>query len=111
MIVPAATFYDYEAKYSRNDTRYEFDTGLPPETLDAMSRYAVRVFQGVGCRHLARVDFIVDAQHKPWFLEINTLPGFTDHSLLPKAAAQAGYDMPTLCDRLVRLALKDGVSR
>lgn len=111
MIVPAAPFYDYEAKYFRDDTRYEFNTGLPQATLDAMSGYALTLFNAVGCRHLARVDFIVDEEDRPWFLEINTLPGFTDHSLLPKAAAKVGYEMPVLCDKLVRLALNDGVSR
>jgi D-alanine-D-alanine ligase len=107
MILPAAAFYDYQAKYSRDDTRYEFDTGLPQDTLATLGRYAQAMFQAVGCRHLARVDFIIDTAGKPWFLEINTLPGFTDHSLLPKAAAQAGLEMPALCNRLVQLAMQD----
>ncbi|MBI1375547.1 MAG: D-alanine--D-alanine ligase [Phycisphaera sp.] len=109
MIVPAADagFYDFDAKYERNDTRYEFDIDLPAAVLSDVQRHARAVFEGVGCRHLSRVDFIVDAAGKPWFLELNTMPGFTDHSLLPMAAARTGLDMAALCDHLVRLALND----
>lgn len=105
-IVPAAAFYDFQAKYDRDDTRYDFDTGLSAATLETLGHHALVVYQALDCRHLARVDFIVDEGERPWFLEINTLPGFTDHSLLPKAAAKAGYDMPRLCDKLVRLAMR-----
>ena len=110
-IKPADGHYTFDAKYQRDDTQYLFDLELPEAVVDQIKGYALAVFNGIGARHLSRVDFIVDAQNKPWFLEINTLPGFTDHSLLPKAAAKIGYDMPHLCDMLVRLAIKDGVSR
>ncbi len=105
MIVPVAEFYDFQAKYDRNDTRYEFDTGLPETVVEQLKKSALAVYNAIGCRHLSRVDFIVDDQRQAWFLEINTLPGFTDHSLLPKAAAKIGLDMPRLCDKLVRLAV------
>ncbi len=106
MIVPAKEFYDFDAKYDRNDTRYLFDFDLPAEVVERIRHDALKIFKGVGCRHLSRVDFIVDAENRHWFLEINTLPGFTDHSLLPMAAAKVGITMPQLCDRLVRLALE-----
>lgn len=110
-IVPTVRFYDYEAKYTRDDTVYRFDIDLPAESLAKMQQDAEQVFAALGCRDLSRVDFIVDETNRPWFLEVNTLPGFTSHSLLPMAARQAGIAMPALCDRLVRLAHQRGVGR
>lgn len=104
-IVPAVEFYDYQAKYTRDDTQYKFDIDLPSACLDAVAESAKQTFEILGCRHLARIDFIVDDQLHPHILEANTMPGFTSHSLLPKAAKQAGIDFPDLCDRLARLAL------
>jgi len=106
-IRPGREVYDYEAKYRDERTEYCFETGLDAGVLDRLADLSLRAFRHVGCRHLARVDWIVDAGGRPWFLEINTLPGFTSHSLLPKAAAKAGIDFVTLCDRLVRMALRD----
>ncbi|MHC4995480.1 MAG: D-alanine--D-alanine ligase family protein [Planctomycetota bacterium] len=103
-ITPGVDFYDYDAKYDRDDTEYRFDPEIPATTAEQMTEGALSIYRALGCRHLARVDFIVDDDQKPWFLEINTIPGFTDHSLLPKAAAKAGYSFPDLCDRLARLA-------
>lgn len=110
-IIPGATvtFYDYQAKYSRDDTRYGFD--VLPGVAEPMRQHAVTLFRGLGCRHLSRVDFIVDAQNRPWMLEINTMPGFTTHSLLPMAARKSGIEMPALCDKLVKLALQTPVGR
>ena len=103
-IVPAVSFYDYEAKYDRDDTQYLFDIDLPRPVLDDLVDQALRAHEALGCRHLSRVDFIADADRRLWILELNTLPGFTAHSLLPKAAAKAGISMPRLVDRLVRWA-------
>lgn len=103
-IVPAHGFYDFEAKYRRDDTRYRFELELPADTLDEMQRLAAAVAREMGTRDLGRVDFLLDGENRPWILEINTMPGFTSHSLLPMAAAAAGVDLPTLCDRLVRRA-------
>ena len=68
-------------------------------------------FKAIGARHLCRVDFLLDSDLRPWFLEVNTLPGFTSHSLFPMAAADTrvgpGLDITTLCTRLVDLALRD----
>jgi D-alanine-D-alanine ligase len=105
-IRPKQGFYDYAAKYEADDTEYIFDP-LPPKVLKRLGRDSERIFHDLGCRHLARVDWIVDDQHRHWFLEVNTIPGFTSHSLLPKAAACVGVDFDELCDRLVRMAVED----
>lgn len=112
-IIPAEGLYDYEAKYQRNDTRYLLATQHPDAPRDAALAPAiercVRLCANMGIRHLARVDFILDDASVPWFLEVNTMPGLTDHSLLPMAAAAAGLDMPALGARIVRAALADGM--
>lgn len=100
-IVPKTAFYDYDAKYERHDTQYLFDIDLPADTLSRVSWYAVKAFRVLGCRDLGRVDFMIDRQANPYLLEVNTMPGFTSHSLLPMAAARHGLTMPSLTDRLV----------
>ncbi|MCE9592161.1 MAG: D-alanine--D-alanine ligase [Planctomycetes bacterium] len=104
-IIPATEFYDYNAKYDRDDTQYLFDIKLPKAALAEVMRVSVEAARVLGCRHMCRVDIIVDREKRPWILEVNTIPGFTSHSLLPKAAARAGITLPKLVDRLARLAL------
>ncbi len=106
-IIPAASFYDYQAKYHRADTRYVIDPPLGPGVSRECTRVALEAFGRLGCRDVARVDFIV-SETGPWFLELNTMPGFTSHSLLPMAAARHGLDMPRLCETLVEAALARG---
>lgn len=106
-IQPAEGPYDYEAKYTRDDTQYHLDPYLPPGMDATIKGYAKKLFQTVSCRHVSRVDFIIDQAGNPWLLEINTMPGFTSHSLVPKAAAHAGIPMPQLCARLVDMAIRD----
>jgi D-alanine-D-alanine ligase len=104
-IVPKVEFFDYEAKYKRNDTEHRFDTGLPPDLIEKCQRLAEKGNAIVGARDLARVDIMIDQKsHEPYMLEINTLPGFTPKSLLPEAAAHAGIKFPQLVDRLVKRA-------
>ena len=117
-IVPADGFYDYDAKYIRNDTEYVLDPERPeswqrtrakrspldPRFIELARHFTDELVVGIGARHVARVDFLIDADG-PWLLEINTMPGFTDHSLVPKAAAHAGIDFPRLCRSLVEAAL------
>jgi D-alanine-D-alanine ligase len=105
-IRPHEGFYDYHAKYVAGDTEYVFDAA-PPEVLSRAQALSRRVFELVGCRHLSRVDWILDPGNKLWFLEINTLPGFTSHSLVPKAAARVGISFEQLCDRLVQMAFEE----
>ncbi len=106
-IRPRGAFYDYDAKYRDDRTEYHFDSH-PPALLDEAARLSLRVFQRLGCRHLARVDWMVDREQNLWLLEVNTLPGFTSHSLLPKAAERVGVPFDELCHRLVVLACEDG---
>jgi D-alanine-D-alanine ligase len=103
-IVPANEFYDYEAKYLRNDTRY-----LCPSDLDAaqeaeMQGLAKRAFTLIGGRGWGRVDFLCDAAGRPYLLEVNTSPGMTDHSLVPMAARQAGLSFEQLVLGILEMA-------
>lgn len=106
-IKPKSGLYDYEAKYTRDDTGYLFDIDLPEATLKKVAKSTARIAKALAIRHVARADFLIDQAGVAWFLEINTTPGFTDHSLVPKAAKKAGIDMPELCRRLVAMALRD----
>lgn len=106
-IVPAAGVYDYQAKYHRDDTRYVVDPQLPFGAAKAIQAYATRMATALGVRHLCRVDFILDRSDTPWLLEVNTMPGFTGHSLFPMAARKVGIEMPALCWRLVEAAVRD----
>jgi D-alanine-D-alanine ligase len=111
-IKPATEFYDYEAKYTREDTQYVFDIPLPGKVVEEIRAAALATHRAVGCRHLSRVDVMVDKRTNELFvLEINTMPGFTGHSLVPKAAAKAGIPFTALCDRLARMALRDAKVR
>jgi D-alanine-D-alanine ligase len=111
-IKPATAFYDYEAKYTREDTRYLFDIPLPVAVLEEVRRMALATHHHIGCRHLSRVDVMVEfMSHEAYVLEVNTMPGFTGHSLVPKAAAHAGIAFTDLCERLARMALRDAPGR
>lgn len=94
-------FYDYTAKYEGNFTEHLFDTGLSADVQRQAQEMAMAAHQALGCRDLSRVDMIVE-DGRPVLLEINTLPGFTPKSLLPKAAGQAGIEFAQLVDRLAR---------
>jgi len=97
-------FYDYEAKYQAADTRYLIPCGLPPEAESAIQREALRAFTVLGCRGWGRVDLMLDGAGKPQFLEVNTSPGMTDHSLVPMAARHSGISFEDLCVRILELA-------
>jgi D-alanine-D-alanine ligase len=99
-----ATFYDYHAKYVDEQTEYLFDTVADECIRSHIHQSALACFDAVGCRDFARVDFILAADGTPCVLEINTIPGFTTHSLLPKAAARAGIPMTDLCLCIARAA-------
>ncbi len=95
-IEPASEFYDYEAKYLRDDTRYLCPCGLAAEDEGEMQRLALQAFQLIGGQGWGRVDFLRDEHGKPFLLEVNTAPGMTDHSLVPMAARQAGISFEQL---------------
>lgn len=105
-IVPATAFYDYQAKYDRDDTKYLFNIDLSKDVLRDIQKLAVDAATVLGVTHMCRVDFMVDGNELPYILEVNTIPGFTSHSLLPKAAQHAGVPLPKLVDRLARMALR-----
>lgn len=105
-IRPKQGAYDYQNKYTPGATEYfcpaEFDTA----TTARIEAAAMGAFKAVGARDYARVDIMVRADGQPVVLEVNTLPGMTETSLLPKAAAAAGYSFPALCRRMIELALR-----
>jgi len=110
-IRPKTGFYDYRAKYVDKQTDFLFDT-IEDETLARrIEGLAMDCFHQLGCRHTGRVDFILADEQKPYVLEVNTIPGFTDHSLLPMAAERKGYSMSDLCLAILEAAWKDALYR
>jgi D-alanine-D-alanine ligase len=97
-------FYDYAAKYTADDTRYIIPCGLPPDAERVIQYEALRAFRALGCSGWGRVDLMLDRSGKPYFLEVNTSPGMTDHSLVPMAARHAGTSFEDLCVRILELA-------
>jgi D-alanine-D-alanine ligase len=100
-IVPATEFYDYEAKYDRDDTRYLIPSGLAAEQEGAMQALALRAFDVLGGRGWGRVDIMLDHDGNSWCLEVNSSPGMTDHSLVPMAARAAGLTFEDLVLRIL----------
>lgn len=109
-IVAQGEFFDFDAKYKRNDTEHRFDTGLPPEIVKKCQELAEKANAVVGSLDLSRIDIMLDssADLSPYLLEINTLPGFTPKSLLPEAAAHGGLAFGPLVDRLAKRAAARG---
>jgi len=102
-IEPANEFYDYEAKYLRNDTRYLCPSGLSAAQEAQMQQLAIKSFALIGGRGWGRVDFLLDEADKIYVLEANTSPGMTDHSLVPMAAKQAGMSFEQLVVSILEL--------
>ncbi len=103
-IRPRSKFYDYHAKYIDEQTEFLFDTITDPAVIAKLDKAALDCFNALGCRHFARADFILSENGTAYALEINTIPGFTNHSLLPKAAEKIGLPMSRLCTRIVDAA-------
>ncbi|MFB0553016.1 MAG: D-alanine--D-alanine ligase [Phycisphaerae bacterium] len=104
-------FYDYQAKYIDEQTEYLFDTVRDPALTAQIEQAAMDCFYVLGCRHFARVDFMLSDEAIAYALELNTIPGFTTHSLLPKAAAKAGLTMSDLCSKIIKAAYSPLVRR
>ena len=100
-------FYDYEAKYVSDDTRYLLPSGLSASEEAEIAALSLRAFQSVGCSVWGRVDLMRDAQGDFYVLEVNTVPGMTSHSLVPMAAAAAGLEIPALVREIVELSLEE----
>lgn len=106
-IVPKKGFYDYESKYTKGMTEYIVPARLPKEYYFAAQEVAKKAYLTLGCKGTARVDMIVGGNGIPYILEVNTIPGMTETSLLPKAASAAGIEFDDLISKLVQLALAD----
>jgi D-alanine-D-alanine ligase len=104
-LVPKNEFYDYEAKYLRDDTEYRCPCDLPAEQEKAIQALCLKAFNVIGCQGWGRVDVMLDSKGNPFLLEINTSPGMTDHSLVPMSARVAGIDFDALCIRILEMTL------
>jgi D-alanine-D-alanine ligase len=102
-------FYDYAAKYTADSTRYRCPCGLGGKQEHALRELVWEAFTAVGARGWGRVDFLLDEQGHPWFIEVNTVPGMTDHSLVPMAARAAGIDFDELVIQILASSLTDSV--
>jgi D-alanine-D-alanine ligase len=103
---PARDFYDYSAKYADDaGTRYHCPSGLNPEREGSFKALSLRAFQSVGASGWGRVDFRCDSSGEPFFLDVNTAPGMTDHSLVPMAAQAIGVDFDELVWRILETTL------
>ncbi len=100
-IEAASGFYDYEAKYFRDDTRYHCPSGLPAAQEQAIQAASLEAYRAVGCSGWGRVDVMLDGAGNPYFLEVNTIPGMTDHSLVPMAARVSGLSFDDLVLRIL----------
>jgi len=100
-VIPESGFYDFEAKYTPGRTRYACPAELPEKTAKAAERAGFKAYRALGCEGAARVDLIVDSSGRAWVLEVNTIPGMTPTSLLPKAAAAVGIGFDELVLRII----------
>lgn len=100
-IVPKSGFYDYHSKYTKGETEYIIPARVSKQTTKVASQVALRIFDLLQCRGYARADFMVDQRGMPWFIEINTLPGMTDTSLVPMAAKHVGISFDDLVEQIL----------
>lgn len=98
-------FYDYAAKYEADTTRYHCPCGLPEAQEMQLRLLAIQAFRAVGASGWGRVDFFLEDSREPWLIEVNTVPGMTDHSLVPMAAARVGWNMPELVWRILETSM------
>jgi len=104
-VIPVGGVYDYERKYQPGCTEYRFPAVIDDEVERELKSFARSAYRACQCRDFARIDFMICEDGHPHFLEINTLPGLTPTSLLPKSASCSGYDFDKLCRRLVEPAI------
>jgi D-alanine-D-alanine ligase len=110
-IIPEAGFYDYRHKYTKGQTRYVVPAELPAEVAAEVSRFGERAFATLGCAGVARIDFRLTPENRPYFLEANTVPGMTETSLVPMAARARGISYEDLVERLIVSAVERGGAR
>lgn len=104
-IVPLAGVYDFRTKYTKGASEYRFPAPLDAPTTAAIAAAAARLFAAAGCRDFARADVMLEPDGNFYFLEINTMPGMTETSLMPKSASGVGLDFPALVRRMIAPAL------
>jgi len=102
-------FYDYNAKYHDDRTKIVCPAELSEEVAERCRKTGLAAHKALGCRDVSRTDIMIDADGIPWVLEVNTLPGMTSHSLLPRAAQAVGVGFAALCEDLLRRALERAV--
>lgn len=105
-IVPKAEFYDFDSKYQPGQSQHFIPPRLPKKVLRQIEDIALKTFEVMGCAVAARIDMIVDKSHKPWILEINTIPGMTPTSLFPDVARAAGIDFSELVVKIIEYSLE-----
>lgn len=103
-IVPKKGYYSYEAKYTAGMTEYIVPAKIPPDIYREVQYLGLSSHNSLGCRDFSRVDIRLDPDGKAWVLEVNTIPGFTETSLLPKSAKAVGIDFEDLCERILEAA-------
>lgn len=106
-IIPRSGFYDYEAKYQHGQTSYICPAELPEKLTTRLQNIALNAYHALSCRHYARVDFRMDESENIYCLEVNTLPGMTPTSLVPKAAKAIGISFNMLVEKIVETAVND----
>jgi D-alanine-D-alanine ligase len=106
-IRPKEGAYDFAARYTAGATEFHAPARIPDDVAEACAEAAGLAYRAVGARHITRADLIVDADGRPWLLELDTCPGLTETSLVPLAAQAAGIAFEDLCERMVRLGLED----
>lgn len=104
---PSTEFYSYEAKYTPGLTEYILPPEIDEYAYETLKNIALKAHNALGCKGATRVDFILDESNEPYILEVNTIPGMTETSLLPKIAKLSGLDFPDLIEEILRQALTD----
>jgi D-alanine-D-alanine ligase len=104
-IVPQGKFYDFKSKYTPGQSQHLIPPRLPKKTIADVQALACAVFRSLDCLAVARIDMIVDKSGHPWILEVNTIPGMTETSLLPDAARAAGIDFTDLVLKIIEYSL------
>lgn len=105
-VKPSRPFYDYKAKYTKGMTTYEVPAKIPAKVAKKIQAIAYKVYRGLGLRGFSRVDVMLDRKNRPFVLEVNSIPGLTEFSLLPKAAGAIGISFEELCLRVLQDAYK-----
>ena len=104
-IFPTGFLYDYDSKYKEKGSNYEVPAKIEDKISRKLANDSIKLYQEIGCRHYARVDFLL-CEGKHYLLEINTLPGLTSTSLLPKSASKIGLDYVSLVEKIINISLK-----